>query len=356
MSDNGTPAEQAEALLATPDLAEVLDRQHFKEFLDKIPIAIAVSHLRPVERISYANPEFERLAGIPEEALKGQGGKVAAGSGVNAEAADAFAAAVESSDDHVGEFAIGNANGQTHVDVWSSVILDATGESIFRLVALTIAPSDELREAVELAVRDKDTLLRELQHRVSNNLQMITALIRMEARSTPSGQKDIRLDRLAGRVNALAMLYRTLSDSQSSGSVDLGSYLSEIAAAVMKAHSTEGIRLSLKVDSWIVSANVAMPTGLVVNEILTNSLKHAFAERDSGIISLECLVDGDFCKVIVSDDGVGLAKVHQWPKIGGLGALILRSLKENAKAKVEVASEPGKGMRVKISFVRETDA
>ncbi len=107
---------------------------------------------------------------------------------------------------------------------------------------------------------------------------MITALIRMEERQLP--EEGERLDRLAGRIEAMSLLYRSLSELEDVQEIDLGIYLSQVAAAVMQAHATEGIRLDLKVDTWPVSVNVAMPTGLVVNELLTNTLKHGFRGRD----------------------------------------------------------------------------
>ncbi len=76
----------------------------------------------------------------------------------------------------------------------------------------------------------------------------------------------------------------------------------------MQAHATEGIRLDLKIDSYPVSVNVAMPTGLVVNELLTNALKHAFDGREHGMITLRCIVDAEGCRVVVADDGVGFPR------------------------------------------------
>jgi two-component sensor histidine kinase len=99
-----------------------------------------------------------------------------------------------------------------------------------------------------------------------------------------------------------------------------------------------------------------MPTGLVVNELLTNALKHAFIGRDGGTITLQSLSDGNHCRVIVADDGIGLPEGVQWPKPGKLSALIVRSLRENAKAHLSVESSPGQGMRVTISFTRLASA
>ena len=86
-----------------------------------------------------------------------------------------------------------------------------------------------------------------------------------------------------------------LSADEQKDEVDLGVYLSQIASAVMSSHAVEGIRLDMKVDTYPVSINVAMPTGLVVNELLTNALKHAFRGRDGGTITLHSISDGEGC-------------------------------------------------------------
>jgi len=99
-----------------------------------------------------------------------------------------------------------------------------------------------------------------------------------------------------------------------------------------------------------------MPAGLVVNELLTNALKHAFQGRDGGDISLHCTTDdAGGCRVLVADNGVGLPDGYAWPKPGKLSALIVRSLLQNAAAQMDVNSAPGQGMQVEIVF-RSKDA
>jgi two-component sensor histidine kinase len=161
---------------------------------------------------------------------------------------------------------------------------------------------------------------------------------------------------LAGRIEALGILYRALSDQGQPDTIDLGSYLSEVASAVMHAHAVEGIHLDLQVDSWPVSINVAMPAGLLVNELLTNSLKHAFVGRDGGVISLRSLVDDQGCRLIVRDDGVGLPDGAQWPRRGELSAMFVQSLRQNARATVDFQSTPDKGVCVTVVFARDDAA
>ncbi|UPJ63673.1 sensor histidine kinase [Bradyrhizobium sp. 191] len=111
---------------------------------------------------------------------------------------------------------------------------------------------------------------------MKNNLQLIVALIRLEARNERRGEK-VNLQTLAGRIESLHLLYQALSSDGAGDEVDLGHYLSQIAAAVMNTCAVEGIRLDQNTDYAPVSVNTALSVGLVANELLTNSFKHAVA-------------------------------------------------------------------------------
>ncbi len=348
------PSSGVEQLLGTPDLATAMESDRFKQFLDHIPIAIAVAELTPDELIVYANIEFERLTGRCAVDVSGKDWSIFPAGTVAMNGGLRLSDVITSGDDYIGTFTIARDDAPVVVDAWSNVIQDEGGEPVFRLLALAeLAPrSDADQTDLQAVIQDKDTLLRELQHRVTNNLQMITALIRLESRSIPDGAATERFDRLAGRIESLSLLYRSLSETADRSTIDLGIYLSEIASAVMRAHAVEGIHLDLQVDTWPVSVNVAMPAGLVVNELLTNALKYAFEGREGGTISMHSLVEDGGCRVVIADDGVGLAADAQWPKPGKLSAMIVQSLRQNAKASLEVKSAPGEGMRVTIFFTR----
>ncbi|WP_304177073.1 sensor histidine kinase [Phenylobacterium aquaticum] len=357
MAADETPP-QVERLMDTPDLATALDSDQFKQFLDQVPVAIAVAELTPSERIVYANEEFLRLTGQEIDAVLGGRWESLPGTATGARDSTTLAAAVGAERDYVGSFTIPRAETSIVVDAWSNVIEDDAARAVFRLVALVETTGRDgavLDELQELA-RVKDLQLQELQHRVKNNLQMITALIRLESKGLADRALGDGYDRLAGRVEALGLLYHALSDTGLDGAVDLGVYLSEIASAVMRAHAVEGIHLNLQVDTWLVTLDVAMPVGLVVNELLTNALKHAFKGRDGGTITLHSLNSADGCQVIVADDGVGLTAGDLWPRPGKLSALIVRSLLQNAKASIDVRSAPGEGVKVTMSFRNEDAA
>ena len=349
-------ADRVDALLDTPNLADALESERFKQFLDHVPVAIAVSELLPSEKITYANLEFERVTGHPIAEIEGRSWRALPGVAAPIDDDTLLRDAVKDDADYLGEFTIRREDGSINVDAWSNTIENDDGTPLFRLVALARVGDEPEGGVHAKELAKKDALLRELQHRVKNNLQMITALIRLEARNVPDDETGERFERLAGRINALAVLYDTLSRENADESIDLGVYLAQIATSVMAAHATEGIRLDMKLDSWPVSVNVAMPAGLVVNELLTNSLKHAFADRDGGTITLHGLIDDIGCHITIADDGIGLPEGIAWPKAGKLGAIIVQALRQNAAAKVEVTSTPGHGMSVTISFAKAVAA
>ncbi|MCO6418035.1 PAS domain-containing protein [Siccirubricoccus sp. KC 17139] len=359
MDDPNAKPPEVEQLLALPELAEALRSEQFRLFLDHVPVALIVATPQQAgECIAYANPAAERLTGMSAAALEGQGWTALPGE-AEGEGPD-LGIAVTEGQDRLGCFRIAREGAEpVLVEAYASLIEDESGAPAFRLLALvdvSLVIAGE-REAMAQRLQDSDLLLREMQHRVKNNLQLVTALIRIEARNAARGAiMDGAFDRLAGRVEAVALLYRELDGNTREAEVDLGTYLSQVASAVMRAHAAAGIRLELKVDAWPVSVNVAMPAGLVVNELLTNALKYAFRGRDGGTITLHSVVDERGCEVLVADDGIGLPEGVTWPQPGRLSALILRSLEQNALARVQVESKPGEGMQVRIRFSRSAAA
>jgi two-component sensor histidine kinase len=346
--------EQVEALLETPHLADALESERFKQFLDHVPFAVAVSELSPPERLTYVNMEFERLTGIAAEILQGRPWDALPVKLVSKEGGKDLAEIVTSSQEYLGTFTIGTQEPPgTVVDAWASTIEDENGVPLFRLLAVAQTSSrDGRQEELSKQIQERDVQLRELQHRVKNNLQMITALIRLEAKNQPGDGTAASFSKLAGRVEALAILYRTLSNEDQPNSIDLGVYVSQIASSVMAAQAVEGIHLELQVDTWPVSLDVAMPTGLVINELMTNALKHAFVGRDGGTVKLKSLVEDTGCRITVSDDGIGLGPDAIWPRPGKLSALIVESLRQNAHAHVTMESSPDTGTKVQIFFAR----
>jgi PAS domain S-box-containing protein len=348
--------EQVEELLSSPEMAKAVESDEFKRFLDHVPIAVVISwRVEDQQRIVYANLAFENLTGHAVAAIDGKSWTILDTFTHEDDPTLTLGKAVASGEDFLGTFRQERPEGR-HIlaQAYASLIEDENGVEGYRIAALVDVTDRERsqRDEFERQIHDKDLLLKELKHRVKNNLQLITALIRLEARAAQRGDK-VDLNRLAGRVDTLSLLYQALSTDHWGPVVDLGPYLSEIASASVRAHAIGGIQLDLKVSYCPVSINVAMPVGLLVNELLTNAFKHAFTARDSGTISLECLCEeNERYRVVFADDGAGFPRDITWPARGKLSALILQTLRENTRElNFDLVSEPGEGTRVTIDFV-----
>ena len=348
-------SEQVSELLSSPEMAKLAESDEFRRFLDHLPIAVVIAEEQ--QRIVYANVAFETLTGEPAAGIDGKNWSILDSFVHEDEPAITLGQAVATGEDFLGTFRLASAQEEGKpvlAQAYASVIEGEDGRESYRIAALVDVTARERsqRDEFEKQIRDKDMLLKELQHRVKNNLQLITALIRLESRAAQRGD-NVDLDRLAGRVDTLSLLYQALSTDHWGPVVDLGPYLSEIASASVRAHATSGISLDLKMTYCPVSINVAMPAGLLVNELLMNSFKYAFRGREQGTISLECRCEGEeHYRIVYSDDGVGLPEDQSWPARGKLGALILQTLRENTRQMNFVMdSAPGEGMRATIEFV-----
>jgi two-component sensor histidine kinase/PAS domain-containing protein len=353
-SDKSRPeSQQVGQLFDYAELADAIETEDFKRLLDNIPIAVLISKdVRGVHRIIYANSAFESLVGQTLDDVRRHVGSILDALKHEDEPTLTLRMALQEGRQFVGAFQLDWPK-PLIVEAYSNLIENDDGSENYRIFALLDVTSRTRaqREEFSRRLRDKEVLLLELQHRVRNNLQLITAMIRLEARNKRDGE-PVNLDRLAGRIESLQLLYRDLSPENWGNAVDLGHYLSQIASAVMHAYAVDGIRLDLKVDHAMASINVAMPIGLIVNELLTNAFKYAFTARETGTITVRCLHEDDInYRIVVADDGNGLPDGITWPMPGKLGALVMQALRENAKnVEASVETAPGSGTQVTITF------
>lgn len=184
-----------------------------------------------------------------------------------------------------------------------------------------------------------EDVVAELQHRVKNHLSMIIGLIRMKARESGSENDDSLRD-LSRRIESLQLLYEEMAAARADHNEDkiqLGAYLGRVANAIAHLDGRAGVRMNVSVEPLMMETEKAVRIGLVVSEILTNAMQHAFQNQKSGLVELRVTrTDGGGMRAFISDDGVGLPEDIDWPDQNGLGGRIVSGLCEGLNATLHV--------------------
>jgi two-component sensor histidine kinase len=195
------------------------------------------------------------------------------------------------------------------------------------------------------------TLFRELQHRVANNLQFVSALLWLRRKSLPAESPAAEaLDAARARLEMMSKVHRRLHDPKS---VDapIDEYLRDLCADLIRASDTPGVRLSVRAEHVTLNLEALMSVSLIVAELVTNSLKHAFCDRADGEIAVDVACGKGLCTLTVADDGPGMPTSFDKPGTGSLGQGILQSLAGQLRGKISY--ERQQGMVAKLVFSPE---
>lgn len=183
-------------------------------------------------------------------------------------------------------------------------------EVAFMLRAFRRATRELDRHEAELkrAMREQDVLIKEIHHRVKNNLQIVASLLNLQAKRISQPEARREFQEIRERVLALATLHRHLYPDGGAAILQLENFLGELARqlyAVYAPNLLGRVELDLKLDSVTVTADQAVPVALIVTEVMTNAFAHAFSGERSGAVKLSLSRDQEVCTLTIQDDGIG---------------------------------------------------
>jgi two-component sensor histidine kinase len=198
------------------------------------------------------------------------------------------------------------------------------------------------------ALEHQQTIVRELHHRVRNNLQTITSLLELRAR-TKGEPVAGELKDLAGRMRALAAVQSRIYETPALDRVEFAAVLGDMAGELARIHGPGQVSLSQDFDGPLsLDVARAMPLGLLCYEVLLNAFKHAWPSGQAGRLRLELRTQGDAPEVRIRDDGVGFVGDEV---TRGLGTRLTRALAREASVEVDTRTEPGRGTTVVMRLV-----
>jgi two-component sensor histidine kinase len=212
-----------------------------------------------------------------------------------------------------------------------------------------------LRDVTDLRSRDrelvtKDATIREIHHRVKNNLQTVAALLRLQARRIESASGRSALDEAVRRVGAIAVVHETLSQTYEE-EVEFDAVADQLLALVSEVGGHGGgVRLRRSGSFRTVGSEVATPLAMILTEVLQNAMEHAFADGRAGAVEVDVHHDGDSLEVRVADDGIGLPAGFDPVASSSLGLSIVRTLVGELGGSMQIGPGSARGTVVALTF------
>ena len=198
---------------------------------------------------------------------------------------------------------------------------------------------------------EKDMLLKEVHHRVKNNLQIIISLLNLQKDGVKDPDAAGAIQESRDRVMAMSLIHEKLYQNDSAGRISAGDYLRDLSERVFYAYNTGNrVSFSISVQDLKLDIDTAIPLGLILNELITNSIKYAFPDGRTGSlrVSLSAGKEG-VCRLEVADDGVGLPDGFDIRTAGSLGFRLVLSLADQLKGKVIINNEKS-GLKAAVEF------
>jgi len=203
---------------------------------------------------------------------------------------------------------------------------------------------------LEKSLHEKEILLKEIHHRVKNNLMIISSLLNLQSDYIKDEESKNIFKESQNRARSMALIHERLYQSIDLKRMDFGDYIRSLSTELLHTYEVDPglIKLKINVEDIFLDINTAIPLGLIVNELVTNSLKHAFPEGNSGEINVDFHPIDDYYEFTVKDNGVGFPEDIDYQNTESLGLQIVTSLTDQIDG--EITLDRNNGTKFKITF------
>lgn len=197
------------------------------------------------------------------------------------------------------------------------------------------------KEKTEAALRDRETLLREIHHRVKNNLQIVSSLLSIQGREITDEKAQKAVQESRNRVHSMALIHQFLYGDEHLNNIDMQKYIYELGESLFSAYRIEHnqIELQTDIDSIFLDVDIAIPLGLILNELITNALKYAFPDGRKGQLHISLKETNQSLILKVKDNGVGLSENKT--ESGSFGMKLINAFKQKLGAEYNFLNHQG---------------
>jgi len=214
---------------------------------------------------------------------------------------------------------------------------------------IDITESKQAEEKIQNLLKEKELILQEVHHRIKNNMNTIKGLLTLQLSAEENPTAAASLRDAESRVQSMIMLYDKLYCSQNYRELPIKDYLQSLTESVIGTFSNRGtVKTKMDIKDFILNVNTLSPVGIIVNELLTNMMKYAFAGRESGLITLSASMNGSRAVIVIQDNGIGIPESISFEKHTGFGLDLVNLLTEQIGGKIKI--ERGEGTKFILEF------
>ena len=324
--------------------------------VEQSPVTIVITDING--NIEYVNPKFAQLTGYTSEEAIGNNTRILKSGKTPPEEYKELWKTITSGKEWMGQFCNSKKNGELYWESASiSPVKNAEGViSRFIAVKEDITERKKSEEQIKASLKEKEILLAEIHHRVKNNMQIISSLLRLQAENI----KDKRLldifQESQNRIRSMALIHEDLYQNNDLSKIDFHEYAQTLTARLVVSFGVDPDRIitSVNIDNIFLGIDVAVPCGLILNELLTNSLKYAFpplynqvsGEGRDGKICIDFHSENDKYFLTYSDNGVGLPENLDFQNTKTMGLNLINGLVKQINGTIELNRSEGTEFKI----------
>ncbi|HNU58236.1 MAG TPA: histidine kinase dimerization/phosphoacceptor domain -containing protein, partial [Flavobacteriales bacterium] len=229
------------------------------------------------------------------------------------------------------------------VDCFLNPIAGADGVQEISCMAYGITDRKEAEIKLRQSLSEKEVLLKEVHHRVKNNLQVISSILSLQTAHVDGDERILELLRVSrDRIRSMSFIHESLYQNKDFSSIDLATYIDGLSRNLVMSYSLTGnIQLERDLKRVELVLDQAIPCGLILNELISNAFKHAFPNGRAGKVHIGSNLVGNQVSITIADDGAGLPEGFHTDKDGNLGLELVHTLVEQLDGKLDVKTGPG---------------
>jgi PAS domain S-box-containing protein len=249
------------------------------------------------------------------------------------------------------EYTIITRSGRNIEGLLTTKLISYGGESAILGIITDITKRKEAEDQIRASLNEKEVLLKEIHHRVKNNLQIISSMLNLQAIQIMDDDLKAVFKESMGRVQSMAIVHEKMYHSKDLSKIGFAEYINDLTRELFSSYGVDPSQIisRVNIEDIKLGVDIAIPCGLIVNELISNSLKHAFPNGEKGEISIDLNRDpDDNFKLMVCDNGKGFPENVDFTEMESLGLRLVNTLVEQLKGTIEM--ERSEGTRFKIEF------